>query len=442
MANKKGNKIIWILIAAVVLVFAIAIIGKQAGFIGKGDEIEVEFGNTGKATIIEKVSGSGTIQPEVEVKLSPDVAGEIIELNVVEGDSVFEGQLLVRIRPDNLKSVLDRSRATLNQQLANLNSQQANLQRAQANFDRSKFDYDRSKRLFEQKVVSEADFQQAEANFKVAQNDLESAKQNVEAAKFIVESSRASVSEAEENVRLTNVFSPVSGTVSKLNVERGERVVGTQQMAGTEMMTIADLNRMEVRVNINENDIIRVSLGDTAIIDVDAYAYTKKKFKGIVTSIANTANAKPSQDAVTEFQVKIRVLNESYADMVAENQGKSPFRPGMTASVDILTLRKENVLSVPLSAVTTRAKDDSAEPAAGATVGRGETKEVVFVHEDGKVKMVEVKTGASDFERIEILQGLTEGQEVVTGPFFVLSRRLKDGDAVKKSTIVIGKATN
>lgn len=438
MAKKNGNKIIWILVALVAAVLIFAVVGKQAGWVGGTTEQEVEMGSVTRASIVEKVSGSGEIQPEVEIKLSPDVAGEIIELNVNEGDSVFEGQLLVRIRPDNLISVLDRTKATYNQQLANLASQEAALQRAQANFERTRQDFERNKKLFEEKVISEADYQISEANFKVAQNDLEAAKQGVEAAKFIVQSSRASVQEAEENVRLTNVFSPTSGTVSQLNVERGERVVGTAQQAGTEMMTIANLNNMEVRVNINENDIIRINQGDTAIVDVDAFTFTKTKFRGIVTSVANTANARASQDAVTEFQVKIRILNESYAELAADYKGRSPFRPGMTASVDILTNRKDNVISVPLSAVTIRPK--SGEMAATPTLTTGETKEVVFINDNGVAKMIDVVTGVSDFDRIEILEGLEEGQEVITGPYFLLSRTLKDGDAVKKATspIIVG----
>jgi len=436
MANKSGNKIIWILVVLVIAVLAFAIIGKQAGWIGATKEVEVEIGNVRKASIIEKVSGSGAIQPEVEIRLSPDVAGEIIELNVMEGDSVFDGQLLVRIRPDNLRSVLDRTKATYNQQVANLASQEAQLQRAMANFERAKQDFDRVKRLFDEKVVSEADYQAADANYKIAQNELEAARQGVQAAKFIVESSLASVQEAEENVRLTNVFSPTNGTVSELKVERGERVVGTQQQAGTEMMTIANLNNMEVRVNINENDIIRINQGDTAIIDVDAYAFAKTKFKGVVTSVANTANPKANQDAVTEFLVKIKILNESYAQLAAQNKGRSPFRPGMTASVDILTNRKDNVISVPLSAVTTRPKDGST-PAIGTSF-TGETKEVVFINDNGIAKMVDVVTGVSDFDRIEILEGLQEGQEVISGPYFILTRTLKDGDLVKKMDKSIG----
>ncbi len=255
---------------------------------------------------------------------------------------------------------------------------------------------------------------------------MEAAKQNVIASEFIVKSSQASVNEASENLRLTNVNSPVSGIVSSLRVEQGERVVGTQQMAGTEMMTIADLSKMEVRVDVNENDIVRLSLGDTTLIDVDAYSASGKKFKGIVTSIANTANTKASPDAVTEFKVKIRILNDSYQDLVKEGN-KYPFRPGMTASVEILTNSKNDAISIPLSAVTTR--EDKKDSIAG---GSGKVKELVFVSENGVAAIREVKTGISDYENIEIISGLKEGDEVISGPYFVVSKQLKEGDKVKK----------
>ena len=435
MAKKKSNKLLYYLLGAVGLIIVFAIIGKSAGWIGGVPEVEVETAEAGKNTIIEKVSASGEIQPEVEVNLSPDVAGEIIELNVKEGDSVAVGKLLVKIRPDNFISALDRTRANLNQQMANLAQSRANLQRAEAQFTRSELEYNRQKVLFDQKAISKSDMEQAEANYITAQKDLEAAKQSVIASEFVVKSSQATVNEASENLRLTNVYSPVSGIVSNLLVEQGERVVGTQQMAGTEMLTIADLSKMEVRVDVNENDIIRLSLGDTTIIDVDSYSSINKKFKGVVTSIANTANPKASADAVTEFKVKIRILNSSYTDLVAQGN-KYPFRPGMTASVEIITTSKENVLSVPLSAVTTR--DNKLD-----TLADGSTKiqELVFINEDGFAKMKQVKTGISDFENIEILEGLSEGEEVIYGPYFTVSKTLKDGDKVSNISKNVKKET-
>jgi HlyD family secretion protein len=293
----------------------------------------------------------------------------------------------------------------------------------------------------------------------VAQNDLLSAEQNVVAAGFIVKSAEASLRDARENLRKTTIYAPVNGIVSKLDVELGERVVGSNMMTGTEMMRIANLHEMEVRVDVNENDIIRVSEGDTAIIDVDSYAYMDKKFKGVVTAIANTANDKPTPDAVTEFEVKIIILNESYLDLRANGQ-KYPFRPGMTASVDIVTEIKNDVIAVPLSAVTTRPpvkdeddadaenEDDDESSSEGSDSNSGEDDgnsygtmageteadvEVVFINDNGTAKKVEVKTGISDYDNIEILEGVEEGQEVVTGPFVVISKRLEGGELIKSA---------
>lgn len=453
MAKKKknSNRILYILIAAVVVLIIVAVIGKNAGWIGQAKQIDVEISEVGTSTIVEKVSASGTVQPVIEVNISPDVPGEIIELNIVEGDSVVQGQPLAKIRPDNFINALERAEANYNQQQANLASARASLSRAEATHTRAEADYKRNKELYEQKVLSEAEWDAAQQAYKVANNDLESAKQSVRAAQFIVESAKANIDDAKENLRLTNVNAPVSGIVSKLSVEKGERVVGTQQFSGTEMLRIADLNQMEVLVDVNENDIIRVSIGDTVVIDVDAYSHLDKKFKGLVTSIANTANDKVSQDAVTEFEVKIRILNSSYRDLITAGN-KFPFRPGMTASVEIITDQKEDVMSVPLSAVTTRNRKELERQRAGRA-GSGaadsdeaeavqtsqstnaddtEIVEIVFVNREGIAKAVEVVTGISDYENIEILSGLEEGDMVITGPFLAISRRLKDGDAVKR----------
>jgi HlyD family secretion protein len=309
--------------------------------------------------------------------------------------------------------------------MANLAQAKANLQRSEAQFTRAKLDYERNEKLYADKVISDSDWELAQANYLTSKNDLESAKQSVLGAEFIIKSSQATVNEAAENLRLTNVYSPVNGTVSQLLVEKGERVVGTQQMAGTEMLRLADLSKMEVRVNVNENDIIRISLGDTTLIDVDSYASVGKRFKGIVTSIANSANTKAGIDAVTEFEVKIRIINESYVELVTE-KNRFPFRPGMTASVDIITKKKENVLAVPLAAVTTR-EDQTNANADGTT----KLKELIYVVENGKAIQKEIKTGISDFDNIEILEGVNEGDELVSGPYFIVSKQLKDGDLLK-----------
>uniref|UniRef100_UPI004048640E efflux RND transporter periplasmic adaptor subunit n=1 Tax=Roseivirga sp. TaxID=1964215 RepID=UPI004048640E len=455
MAKKKkgSNKLIYILLAVVALVLVAAVVGKQAGFIGKPKTLQVQMAEAKRSTIIEKVTASGVVQPVTEIKLSPDVAGEIIELNVEEGDYVTEGMVLVKIRPDNLESALERAQANLNQQKANLASNIASVARSEAQLLQSKQAFDRAEQLKKENVISDADFETAKANYEVAKKNLEAAKQSVNASEYVVKSSQATVDEAAENVRLTVVRAPSSGTVSKLDVEKGERVVGTQQMAGTEMMRIADLTQMEVQVDVNENDIIRVKQGDQVEIDVDSYTAMDKKFKGVVTSIANTANAKASADAVTEFQVKIRILNESFQDLISEIQGVSPFRPGMTASVEIITNSKENVLSVPLSAVTTRnpnvkvgseVKEGDAPVQATAAVGanaKEEMKEVVFISDGGIAKMVVVKTGISDYDNIEILEGIKDGDIIVSGPFFVVSKQIKNGDLLEKTEVKTFSAT-
>lgn len=440
--KRKSNKLLYWLIGAVVVLLVVILIAKSAGLIGKPTELEVDIVKAKRATIVEKVSASGTVQPVTEIKLAPEVSGEIRELLVEEGDSVQKGVLMVKIRPDTWLSQLERAEASLNQQRANLVSSEAALARAEATYLRSKQDFERQEKLWNEKVISEADWQLAQQNFKIAENDLKSAKQSVEAAKFIVRSSEATVSEARENVRLTNVVAPMNGIVSKLSVKKGERVVGTAQMQGTEMMRIADLNAMEVRVNVNENDIVRVHIGDTAIIDVDAYSTQEKKFKGMVTHIANTAKDKTSADAITEFEVRILILNSSYADLVAKGK-RYPFLPGMTASVEIMTNRKENVLSVPLAAVTTRDLSEKPVGAGGPPVeqsatnnqqkpvAKKEEKVVVFTNENGVAKMMEVKTGISDYDNIEILSGISDSTQIVTGPFLVVSKRLKDGDKIR-----------
>jgi HlyD family secretion protein len=386
----------------------------------------------------------------IEVKISPEVAGEIIELQIKEGDSVKSGDLLLKIRPDNFISALNRSKANLNQQKANLAASRANLARAEAGFYRSQLEFNRQALLHKEEMISDAEYELAEANYKIATQDLESAKQTVEAAIYIVKSSQATVDEAQENLMLTNIRAPMTGIVSKLDVEKGETVVGTSQMQGTEMLRIADLNNMEVRVDVNENDIIKISIGDTTLIDVDSYSYLKKEFKGVVTQIANSANNKVSSDAVTEFEVRIKILNDSYQDLLEEMDIIYPFRPGMTASVEIITMTKHNILTVPLSAVTTRKKrskrsvgsiDEGEEEDASYDKASQDQEdeiqsdsemleEIVFVHSEGKVKKVKVQTGISDFENIEIISGLSEDDEIVTGPFLLISKRLKDESAV------------
>lgn len=443
--KKKSNKLVYYLIGALIVIILVLVLAKTQGWIGKAKEIEVELAKAKRAAITEKVSASGTVQPVIEVKLAPEVSGEITELNVEDGDSVRLGELMVKIRPDQQLSQLERSEASLSQQKANEISAEAALSGAKATFVRADADYKRQQKLWEEKVISESDWQLAKQNFEVAKNNLASSEQSLEAAKYIVKSTQASVKESRENVRRTSVVAPMKGIVSKLNVKKGERVVGTATMAGTEMLRIADLNKMEVRVNVNENDIVRVHLADSVLIDVDSYANINKEFKGIVTNIANTAKDKLSADAITEFEVRILILRSSYEDLIKQGN-RFPFRPGMTASVEIVTNRKSNVLSVPLAAVTTRnpnAKSEEEEKAkkreegdnprvtSDKKVEKKADKIVLFVNEKGVAKMVEVKTGISDYDNIEILSGVADSAEVVTGPFLVVSKRLKEGDRIK-----------
>jgi HlyD family secretion protein len=451
MAKKSSSRLWWILGGVVVLLVAGLLVAKQQGWIGKVKPTEVEFAKVKKTDIIERVSASGKVQPEVEVKISPDVPGEIIGLYVEEGDSVVKGQLLAKIRPDNYEALLARSQAAVNANKADVERSKASLAQSNAQLIRAKTEYERNQRLMADKVVSEADFQRSEADYRVAQQNVEAAKASVEASRFNVQSAEAALRDAAENLRKTTIYAPQSGTISKLNVELGDRVVGTSQMAGTEMMRIANLNNMEVRVDVNENDIVRVTLGDTVEIEVDSYA--DRKFKGIVTEIANTANgvgttaaASNSTDAVTEFEVKIKILNSSYRDLLAKRAKKSyPFKPGMTAAVEIITERKTGILSVPIAAVTTRGKEDQEEkkegdadatPAANETAQKAKKeekiKELVFINDKGKAATREVKTGISDFENIEIVSGLKEGDEIISGPFIEVSKRLKVGTLVTK----------
>lgn len=443
--KKKSNRLIYILIGAVVVLLLVIIIGKSQGWIGKEKELEVDMAKAARTTIVEKVSASGTIQPVTEVKIAPEVSGEIIDLEIEEGDAVKKGASLVRIRPDTWESQLQRARASLNQQYANLEQSRASLSRAEASLARATQDFTRQKQLHDQKVISDADWQLVEQNYKIALQDKASAEQQVKASEAVINSTKASLREAEENFRKTEVLAPMDGIVSKLIVKKGERVVGTATMAGTEMLRIADLNVMEVRVDVNENDIVRVHNGDTAIIDVDAYSNQNKKFKGIVTLIANTAKEKLSADAITEFEVRILMLQSSYEDLIKEGS-KFPFRPGMTASVDIITKTKANVLSVPLSAVTTRSDEEkkvgedgnennSQTASAGQEGAKKDEKKkvIVFVNDNGVAKKVDVETGISDYDNIEITSGISDSTEVVTGPFLVVSKRLKEGDKIKKA---------
>ena len=435
MNKSKLLKIAGLLILVLLLII---IIGRRAGWIGGTHTTRVTAEAAEKRTITETVTASGKVQPVTEVKISPDVSGEIIEINVNEGDYVQRGDLLVRINRDIYVSALDRVEAALNTSRANLANSRARKAQAEAQFINAKAAFERSQTLFDQDAISESEFDSGRASFLVAQAEVEAAGQSVVAAEYQVKSAEASLREARENLTKTDIFSPMNGTISRLDAELGERVVGTSQFAGTEILRIANLNEMEVLVEVNENDIIRVNEGDTAIIEIDAYL--TERFRGVVTSIANSALTQAlSADQVTNFEVKIRILSESYEHLLRpERPYLSPFRPGMSASTDIQTKTASNVLSVPIQAVTTRTDEaasvqsDTTEQAAGTdqTLTRRIQEYVLVVMEDETVKLTPVTSGIQDSNHIEITTGLEEGERVVTGPFRAVSRTLKDGDMV------------
>lgn len=397
-------------------------------------------------TLIETVSANGKIQPETDIKISPYISGEVIELRVKEGDRVKKGDLLARIDPEIYQSVYDQSVAQLNSQKANLANTRAMLSQVDSRFKNAENIYKRNKALWEQKVISDADFETAKTNFEVAKADLEAAKQSVKSSEFSINSSEAGLKKAKEDLTKTAVFAPADGRVSKLSVEKGERVTGASQFSsGTELLRVANLNSMMAVVEVNENDIIRVKVGDTALIEVDAYI--NRKFKGIVTEIATSATTQGvSLDQVTNFEVKIHLLKESYQDLIpAGNPDYSPFRPGMSTTVDIQTKIEKDVLCVPLQAVTTRTDtsgrnilkrkkkvEENNEADKKSDITNTEFKEYVFVYKDGNVKLKEVKSGIQDNTYIQILSGLEKGDEVVTAPFSAVSKSLKNGDKVEK----------
>jgi HlyD family secretion protein len=434
------NNLILILLSVAMIAILFSYFAKKNKWFGE-KATEVTVAAVKLATITEKVSASGKVYPEVEIKLSPDVSGEIIGLYVAEGDSVKEGQLLVEIRPDNYQSMVERAQAAVNASQSALAQSQSQAAQSKARLLQTEAAYWRNKKLYEDKIISLADFEQIKMQYEVAQKEVEAMQQNVKSAQFNVSSASASLKDALENLRKTKIYAPTSGVISKLSVKKGERVVGTVQMTGTELLRIADLTNMEVRVEVNENDVVRVSLGDTAEVEVDAYAQQKIKFKGIVTAIANTAKETVGADAITEFEVKIRILRSSYLNLLKEKQ-KTPFRPGMTASVDIITEKKQGALTVPLIAVTTRKPkkynkkeegNSEKETQEESNASNASDQEIVFVLDSAANSVLKrnVKTGISDFDNIEIVEGLKLGEKIVSGPYSAVARTLEDKAIVK-----------
>lgn len=444
MGKSKSRKwIVWVLIVAVVLLVIASLVRSKNR--PKGEEVEIE--KVEMRTIRETVTASGKIFPETEIKISSDVSGEIVELYVAEGDSVKMGQVLARIDPEAIQSQVERGQAAVNNAKASLAMAKANIESSAAQITQIEAQlknaleiHRRNEQLHKDGVISDADLQASEANVAQLQANLSAAKANkrsseesARAAQFSVNSAEATLKELRTNLQRTTIFAPADGVVSLLNVEKGERVVGTIQMTGTELMRIANLSTMEVQVEVSENDIIRVGLGDTAEIEVDAYL--GRSFKGIVSEIANSAaniatTTSLTSDQVTNFIVKIRMVPESYRDLVKGNKSH-PFRPGMSASVDIYTNTVDNALSVPIQAVTTRdykKKTDESKVAAEEE----KIREVVFVVKNDTLALVDVKTGIQDAEYIQITEGLVEGDEVVTGPYSAVSRKLSPGDKFER----------
>lgn len=433
--TKKKRRWIWFVLLAILLLAVVGIFIKKKTE-PKGVEIEVEKSQL--RNINETVSASGRIFPEKEVKISSDVSGEIVELYVAEGDSVVAGQLLVKIDPDAYLSAVERGKATVNNAKAQssisksqIESSIAQKEQIAAQLSNASRIHDRNVKLHEDGVISDVELEQSlsnleslEANLRASEASIRSAKQSSEGAAFNVQSAEATLKELRTSLNRTTIKSPVNGIVSSLSVEQGERVVGTMQMSGTELMRVSNLNAMEVQVEVSENDIVKVELGDTVRIEVDAYI--DQTFKGKITEIANSAsnltNALGSAintDQVTNFPVKIRILSDSYKSLITPNR-PYPFRPGMSASVDIFTNVAKDVITVPIQAVTTRVDEEKES-------SKEKFDEVVFVFEADTVRSIKVVSGIQDDEYIQIVSGIESEQEIISGPYSAVSKKLDTG---------------
>lgn len=414
----KKKTILWVSIAIVVLILFL-VVGKKAGWFGKsGNYKEVEVTQIAPIDIIETVSATGKIQPEIEVALSSEVSGEIIELPIKEGQTVEKGDLLVKINPDLIQAAVSQSQAGLQNVRAQLAQAEASEKNAQLNYDRNKL-------LFERGVISKSEWDKSVT-------DYDMAKANSKAAYYSVQSASANLKQSVDNLSRTTIYAPMAGTISKLSVELGERVVGTAQMAGTEIVRVANLQNMEVEVDVNENDIVKVALGDSTIVEVDAYL--KREFKGVVTAIANSAETTLTADQVTNFKVKVSILPESYKDLTeGKPESYSPFRPGMTATVDIITNKKKNVIGVPISAIVIKTDTTDSKTAISVQSPKtvAEKFEAVYIKDGEEAKLRVVKTGIQDDSNIEIVSGLKEGETVITGPYNTVTKSLKQGDKVE-----------
>ncbi len=443
MADKSNKKQIWIIIAIVAVLSVVVVLAINKN--KNSDSVKVATEIVELRKIVETVSANGKIQPAEDIKISPYISGEVIELFVKEGDFVNKGEKLARIDPEIYLRTYERTEAALKTSQANQASSKARLAQSKAQFSKSKLDFNRSKTLWDKKVISDSDFEAAQSSYNIADAEVEAASESYKSSKFQVSSARASLKEAKENLNRTTIYAPNDGTVSKLNIEVGERVTGASQFsAGTEIMRIANLDVLEVNVEVNENDIVRVDLFDTAIIEVDAYL--NKEFKGLVTEIATSANTVGvSADQVTNFDVKIKMLKDSYADLIEPDAAiSSPFRPGMSATVEIETETAPNILTVAIQAVTTRAdtsgrkktarekrEEASLEKDKGVSSNKA-IVEYVFLYVDGKAELTKVTTGIQNNTFIQITDGLTAGDEVIVAPYRAVSKTLKNNDNVEK----------
>jgi len=423
----KKKTLWWIVGISVTVLLLLIIIVKSTS--DKGTHVAVE--KAASHTITETVTASGKIYPETEVKIAPEVSGEITELHYEEGDSVHKGDLLVKINPAVYSSMVDQAEASVQQSRSTASNSKNMMDQAQSQYDLALATYNRNKKLYQDKVISQLEFEQAEASYKGAKASFDAAKASSTGGVFGIKGAEANLSQMRENLRKTTIFAPTSGIISQLNVKKGERVVGTAQMAGTELLTIADMSRIEVRVDVSETDIEKVKIGDTTVIEADAYR--NRKFIGIVSKIgvsSSKTTTTTSTDQVTNYTVHILILPSSYADIVANlAKGKFPFKPGMSASVEIQTNRQYNILSVPVNAVTTRDWPDSLKNKnKNESLDNNDIRQVVFVY-NPKSKLVylrDVKTGLQDNQYIQVTDGLKDGEQVVIAPYGAIARTLKD----------------
>lgn len=438
----------WVLLIVVALIVLLVVL-KKTGAIGKDEGIQVAVEKSTRRTIIETVTASGKIYPEVEVKVSPDISGEITDLTVQEGDSVKRGQVLARIYADIYNIQQQQAAAQVSQQQYQVANTQAQLSGLRATLDQAQVTMNRQKQLLSDKVISQSEFEQAQVTYNTAVANFNAAQKGINATQAGVQGAQAALQRASKDVSRATITAPMDGVISLLNVKKGERVVGTAQMAGTEMMRIADFKSIELRVDVSENDIPKIKVGDSAIVTVDAY--TGRKFKGLVYQIASsqngavtTASVSSSANDVTNYKVFIRIIPDSYKDLMTSRN--FPFRPGMTASADIQTKTKINALSVPINSVTTRDKNDenkSSDDQAKASNGQDESAPVqsgdeddrqivVFVLQaDGTVKKLSVTTGIQDTRYIEITGGIKGNEQVVSEPYNTIYKTLKNGTKVK-----------